>query len=220
MDNFRLTALPLVVLSWGGITYRLCFISTAKSLWLALSSSALLLVPQALAISDTPDAHPQLANVVATAFVVGAKEPFRIITKQPKDMRANYTKMIQAKAAVEQAALVLAQQQAAQAAANALTQQVASQTLATPPAAATPSTSLPAVFTAIVRCESGGDYTDVNKSGSTASGAYQFLDSTWNNFDGYSRAMYAPPAVQDQRALIEYNSSGTSAWAASQSCWG
>jgi hypothetical protein len=57
-----------------------------------------------------------------------------------------------------------------------------------------------AVILATIRTlESGGDYTAAASS-STASGAYQFLDSTWAGYGGYRRAIDAPPAVQDAKA--------------------
>jgi hypothetical protein len=65
--------------------------------------------------------------------------------------------------------------------------------------------------------ESRHNYTAQNPR-STASGAYQFLDSTWRNVSvraghpGYSRAMYAPWWVQDAVALWLYNNGGRSAW--------
>lgn len=55
------------------------------------------------------------------------------------------------------------------------------------------------VLVTIRTLESGGDYT-AQAARSTASGAYQFLDSTWNNYRDYPRAWQAPPAVQDVKA--------------------
>ena len=55
------------------------------------------------------------------------------------------------------------------------------------------------ILAAIRALESGGDYTAAARS-STASGAYQFLDSTWGGYGGYARALDAPPPVQDAKA--------------------
>jgi hypothetical protein len=89
-----------------------------------------------------------------------------------------------------------------------------------------PLPNLPALLVAIRACESGGgvfgryNYKADNASPtSDASGAYQYLDSTWGGHMGYSRALYAPPRIQDRRALRDIRNGGTSPWAASQSCW-
>ena len=57
--------------------------------------------------------------------------------------------------------------------------------------------------------DTAGGYRAQNPT-STASGAYQFLDSTWRNVapkaghPGWSRAIHAPPRVQDHVALWLY----------------
>jgi hypothetical protein len=64
----------------------------------------------------------------------------------------------------------------------------------------------------VMMCESGGSLT-VQNPHSTASGKWQILDSTWNNYGGYSRAKDAPEAVQDARARQIYSGgAGRGAW--------
>lgn len=70
----------------------------------------------------------------------------------------------------------------------------------------------------IARCESGGNSRAQNP-GSTASGTYQFLDSTWRSLGGTGRAKDASPALQQRMAEKLLASRGTQPWNASKSCW-
>jgi hypothetical protein len=55
------------------------------------------------------------------------------------------------------------------------------------------------ILATIRSLESGGDYT-AKAAGATASGAYQFVDGTWDGYGGYDHAADAPPDVQDAKA--------------------
>lgn len=70
----------------------------------------------------------------------------------------------------------------------------------------------------IISCESGGRASATNGS-STASGLFQFLDSTWQSVGGSGRAKDAPVSEQYARAERLYAQQGTSPWNASKSCW-
>ena len=81
-----------------------------------------------------------------------------------------------------------------------------------------PAHTPPGGFLACVRRhESGGNYQAENPV-STASGAYQFLDSTWRTMSaraghsGWGHAASAPPWVQDAVAIYTVNSGWRSAW--------
>lgn len=74
------------------------------------------------------------------------------------------------------------------------------------------------VLARIAQCESGGRY-DAENPSSSASGKYQALDSTWDNYGGYARSSDAPPEVQEAWAREAYAKAGTRPWNSSRSCW-
>jgi len=84
---------------------------------------------------------------------------------------------------------------------------------------------VPTIMQRIRGCESQGNpfapgnYTAQNPV-STASGAYQFIDGTWNDYRGYAKAKHAPKWVQDEYAVKIYREQGTRPWNASIHCWG
>jgi Transglycosylase-like domain len=66
----------------------------------------------------------------------------------------------------------------------------------------------------VLQRESGGSPRAQNPS-STASGLWQFLDSTWAGFGGYARAMDAPVSVQNDKARIVWaGGAGCGNWSA------
>ena len=64
---------------------------------------------------------------------------------------------------------------------------------------------------AIASCESGGDPTAVDASG-TYRGKYQFDMGTWASMGGSGDPAAAPEAEQDYRAALLYSQSGSSPW--------
>lgn len=68
----------------------------------------------------------------------------------------------------------------------------------------------------IMMCESKGNIRAENPT-SSASGKWQFLDSSWGNHGGYARASDAPESVQDEKARQMWaGGSGASHW---RQCW-
>lgn len=69
-------------------------------------------------------------------------------------------------------------------------------------------------------CESRDNYRAQN-SASTASGGWQFLDTTWHSNSGLpGHAKDYPQAVQDRVFLLVFSEQGTRPWLSSMSCWG
>lgn len=66
------------------------------------------------------------------------------------------------------------------------------------------SAQLDAALVTVRTLESDGDYT-ARASGSSASGAYQFIDTTWAGYGGYPQAWQAPVTVQDAKAVEHLN---------------
>jgi hypothetical protein len=64
---------------------------------------------------------------------------------------------------------------------------------------------------AIAACESGGDPTAVDSSG-TYHGLYQFDYGTWGSVGGSGDPAAASPAEQTYRAALLYSQSGSSPW--------
>lgn len=63
--------------------------------------------------------------------------------------------------------------------------------------------------------ESGGDPTVYNYGGSGASGKWQVMPSTWNNYRGYPNAADAPEWVQDEFArMLWADGDGCAHWSA------
>ncbi len=74
----------------------------------------------------------------------------------------------------------------------------------------------------IIKCESGGNPAAQNRS-SSASGLFQFLDSSWAAYGGRqfaSRAKLATAAEQTVVANRAYAQSGLTPWTESRPCWG
>ena len=75
----------------------------------------------------------------------------------------------------------------------------------TSPARSTGNTTLDRFMAALRQVESNHNYRaeGVPTPWGTATGAYQYLDGTWDNYKGYARAMDAPPEIQDEKAAMD-----------------
>jgi LysM repeat protein len=87
--------------------------------------------------------------------------------------------------------------------------------------AGTASAQPPGGWGPVIACESGGNPRAQNAA-SSASGLFQFIDSTWRAFGGLefaSRALHATVAEQTIVANRAHAAEGLAPWNASRSCW-
>lgn len=105
---------------------------------------------------------------------------------------------------------------------------------ASPAAPSGAGASMPSLLRRIGGCESSGRPDgplrwQADNPTSSASGAFQILDSTWRGWarsygadvgaGQYARARHAPADVQTTVARRAFDAQGTRPWAASRSCW-
>jgi hypothetical protein len=74
--------------------------------------------------------------------------------------------------------------------------------------------NMPCAIPAYICTRESGMNINAKNPSSTASGKYQFLDTTWNGYGGYTHASDAPESVQDQKAQEVWNNgAGAGNWA-------
>jgi hypothetical protein len=84
----------------------------------------------------------------------------------------------------------------------------------------TPAEAASPAWNRIIQCESGGR--NIQNDHSSASGYYQFLDSTWRHYGGREFGRRAMHASRDEQTIVAnraYAAHGFSDWNASRSCW-
>jgi hypothetical protein len=185
-----------VVISDGGVSWRLPLINTPLSVHRALPS------PGAVAGSTTPVTalFSELGPAVPLFVEGGQGEQVRIIERQAS-VRLNEEVSSAYAAALAQLALQEAAEHQSPPRAN--TTPVAAPTPSPPPATGD-------VWAELRDCESGGNYAE--DTGNGFYGAYQFAPSTWSALGYAGLPNEAPPAVQDAAAQELQSRSGWGQW--------
>ena len=86
--------------------------------------------------------------------------------------------------------------------------------LAAPAASAAPSPN----WDAIIECESGGDFTAVNRAGSTASGGFQITNGTWRAYGGRKFAPLPHRATKGEQIKVAERIKRHQGWRAWPTC--
>lgn len=147
------------------------------------------------------NSRPSSPVVTISASAATTPHIFRDEIRQ-EERRAAQEVARQAQAQADAAARALREQQQAQIAARASRNATQPRSHAQAQAPVYYSgDGLPAGLICIRGYESHGNYA----AKGAYYGAYQYSISTWANYKGYHTAADAPPAVQDERALSDYN---------------